>query len=67
MYIGNFLDNKYAKTPIFTLIGTFLGMGIGFYHLIRTLVPKKSDEQKSEQDDSKNDENDKNDEKVKWL
>ncbi|MBN2158730.1 MAG: AtpZ/AtpI family protein [Spirochaetes bacterium] len=34
---GYKLDSHYGKSPIFTSIGAFIGMAIGFYHLIRQL------------------------------
>jgi len=70
MYAGHLLDAKYTETPIFTLLGAFIGMIIGFYHLIKLLKVKKSDEPKLPKDE--NDENDKDnknnddEEKVKW-
>lgn len=34
---GYKLDSHYGKSPVFTTIGAFLGMAVGFYHLIRQL------------------------------
>ena len=59
MYIGYFFDSKYAKTPIFTVIGASLGMIIGFYLLLKSLLSKKTDEQEPSWKQS--------DDKDKWL
>jgi F0F1-type ATP synthase assembly protein I len=36
--IGWWLDDKFATTPLFLLLGTLLGAGGGFYKLYRTLM-----------------------------
>ena len=35
---GWWLDDKFATTPLFLLVGTLLGAGGGFYKLYRTLM-----------------------------
>jgi len=37
VYAGYKLDLYYKKSPVFLLIGTALGMGLGFYHLMKEL------------------------------
>lgn len=34
VYAGNYLDGYFQKANVFTLIGLFLGFGLGFYSLI---------------------------------
>lgn len=45
IFLGRWLDDKYNKDPLFTLILAFLGCGIGLYNFIRTIIElgKKSD------------------------
>ena len=37
VYAGYRLDLHFNKSPIFLLIGTVLGMSLGFYHLMKDL------------------------------
>jgi F0F1-type ATP synthase assembly protein I len=37
VYAGYRLDLHFKKSPIFLLIGTILGMSLGFYHLMKDL------------------------------
>lgn len=45
IFIGRWLDQKTEKDPLFTLIFAFLGVGIGMYNFIKTVIDfgKKSD------------------------
>jgi len=45
VFIGIWLDKKTGKDPLFTLIFAFLGVGIGLYNFIKTVLDlgKKSD------------------------
>jgi ATP synthase protein I len=45
VFIGIWLDKKTGKDPLFTLIFAFLGVGIGLFNFIKTVVDlgKKSD------------------------
>jgi ATP synthase protein I len=45
VFIGIWLDKKTGKDPLFTLIFAFLGVAIGLYNFIKTVVDlgKKSD------------------------
>lgn len=45
---GNKLDEHFNRTPVFTIIGAFLGMAIGFYHLIKQLQNIEAKEKKDE-------------------
>jgi F0F1-type ATP synthase assembly protein I len=38
---GVWLDRKLGTTPLFILIGLFLGFGGGFYHLYRAIYTPK--------------------------
>ena len=45
VYVGVWLDKKTGRDPLFTLIFAFLGVGIGLYNFIKTVVDlsKKSE------------------------
>jgi ATP synthase protein I len=45
VFIGIWLDKKTGKDPLFTLIFAFLGVGVGLYNFIKTVLDlgKKSD------------------------
>jgi len=59
--IGGYkLDDYFNKSPVFISIGAFLGMAIGFYHLIKQLQGIDRTE-KSERNSEKNKE------RKKWL
>ncbi len=38
VFLGWWLDDKFATTPFFLILGTLLGAGGGFYKLYRTLM-----------------------------
>lgn len=38
--LGWWLDNKFEISPVLTLIFSFLGMFIGFFNFIRTVIKK---------------------------
>ncbi len=41
-FLGNWIDKKYEhKTPYLTIIGVFVGMGIGFYNMIKNAFNEK--------------------------
>ncbi len=40
IFLGYFLDRKYGTLPWGTLIGSALGLGMGFYRLIGTIEKK---------------------------
>ena len=61
--IGGYkLDDYLKKSPVFTLIGAFAGMAIGFYQLIRQLNQIERTEK-----NEKNEKNEENEERKKWL
>jgi F0F1-type ATP synthase assembly protein I len=35
--IGYFLDQKWNVSPLFLLIGIFIGLGLGFYNMIKVI------------------------------
>jgi len=37
-FIGKWLDDKYAKSPLFLLIFSFMGIIAGMYNLIKTVL-----------------------------
>jgi len=57
---GYKLDEYYNKSPVFISIGAFLGMAIGFYHLIKQL-------QGIDQMERSEKNKEKNKERKKWL
>ena len=38
--VGYFIDNHYQSSPWFTLGGTFLGILVGFYELVKVIWSK---------------------------
>ncbi len=57
--IGGYkLDQYYKKTPIFLILGTVLGMVVGFYSLIKDLIGKGRDRDNKEEPDKH---------KYKWM
>ena len=44
VYAGHWLDQHYGKSPVFLILGTFLGFAIGFYHLYKELMDLKKRE-----------------------
>jgi ATP synthase protein I len=38
VFIGIWLDKKTGKDPLFTVIFAFLGVGIGLYNFIKTVI-----------------------------
>lgn len=58
VYAGNWLDIRYNTSPIFLAVGTILGMGIGFYHMMMQLGSQNSKEE--------NEENHEERKRVKW-
>ena len=58
--IGGYkLDNYYDKSPLFVTLGAFIGMSLGFYHLLKELKGLS----KKEKDDEKEDE----EKRAKWM
>ena len=45
VFIGRWLDNKTGNEALYTLIFSFMGVGIGLYNFIKTVIDlsKKSD------------------------
>jgi len=39
--VGYFIDNHYQSSPWFTLAGTFLGLLVGFYELVKVIWSNK--------------------------
>jgi F0F1-type ATP synthase assembly protein I len=39
--VGYFIDNHYKSSPWFTLGGTFLGLLVGFYELVKVIWSNK--------------------------
>lgn len=39
VYLGVWLDDKYQKSPLFTLIGLFIGLFFAVYGTYRMLLP----------------------------
>ncbi|HID40182.1 MAG TPA: AtpZ/AtpI family protein [Calditrichaeota bacterium] len=36
-YLGNWLDKKTELTPLFLIVGLFVGLALGFYNMIKVL------------------------------
>lgn len=37
-YLGYWLDGKWNKSPLFLIIGVFLGFALGMYNMIRVIT-----------------------------
>ena len=48
--VGFFIDRKLGSSPVATLIGSLLGMGLGFYGFIKGVMDlsKKQDDAKKD-------------------
>ncbi|GAB6281352.1 MAG: hypothetical protein STSR0008_00910 [Ignavibacterium sp.] len=50
LFIGDWLDKKNNSSPLFTVIFAFLGISIGLYSVIKTIIgleqKRKNDEKK---------------------
>jgi len=59
---GYKLDTYYHKSPLFVALGAFIGMGIGFYSLLKELnsISRREKEKK----ESSGDEDKK---RIKWM
>ena len=56
IYGGYKLDEYLDNSPIFLIVGSFVGMGGGFYNLIRTLADmdrKRKEEESEEESENK--------------
>jgi F0F1-type ATP synthase assembly protein I len=51
---GYKLDEYLDRSPVFTIIGAFTGMGIGFYHLIKQLKEMDVREKNKKNQERKN-------------
>jgi ATP synthase protein I len=50
--VGVFIDRKFESSPVATLIGSLIGMGVGFYGFVKGVMDlakkQKQDEKKDE-------------------
>lgn len=53
VYGGHRLDLYFDKSPLFLVIGTVLGMALGFYHLLKDLQVVEKTEKKGEEGETK--------------
>ena len=54
LYGGLWVDRRFGTSPIFLLLGVFLGVGIGFYSLwgeLAGLIDKKSKKKPDQEND----------------
>lgn len=51
VYGGYWLDNKLATTPLFLLLGMFIGAASGFMTIYRSVFPTKKDDKKPHLDE----------------
>ncbi len=56
---GYKLDQHYDRAPVFITIGAFIGMGVGFYHLLKQL--------KGIEEAEKREKNRRDEARKKWL
>ncbi len=50
-YLGWWLDQKLNSTPVFTLLGTFVGATAGFYSLYRRVMALQESEKENDTED----------------
>jgi F0F1-type ATP synthase assembly protein I len=60
LFGGYKLDTHFDKSPIFVTLGAFIGMGLGFYFLIKELK-ELSKQEKDERDSGGNEK------RAKWM
>ena len=65
LFGGHWLDERYGSSPWFVLLGTLIGMGAGFYNLMKSLSELDRMLKKSSEDDN-GDQAEKND-RRKWM
>ncbi len=46
---GWWLDKTWSTLPLFLLLGMFLGAGVGFYYLYKTLMNMEKEEKKEKE------------------
>lgn len=49
VYLGSLLDGKYETTPVFTLIGLFLGLAVagwGIYKMLKAFIREVENDDK---------------------
>lgn len=56
VYGGYKLDMHFDKLPIFLCLGTFVGLGAGLYHLIKSLYASEKSRKKNEEDNTNEEE-----------
>ncbi len=49
--LGNVIDRKLGTTPLFTLLGVFIGGAVAFYHLYRRAVEIQESDRPDDQGD----------------
>lgn len=47
--VGWYLDKSWSTIPLFLLLGMFLGAGVGFYHLYKTLMDIEREEKEEKE------------------
>jgi F0F1-type ATP synthase assembly protein I len=52
LYGGYKLDGKLETLPVFTLIGGIIGIAVGFYMVLRTLISGDGDRNKKDRNSS---------------
>ena len=62
VYAGYYLDERYSKTPVFTTLGAFAGMALGFYSFMRE-IQQEEKKQKADKEEGKNKEK----KRIKWM
>ncbi len=50
IFAGKWLDDYFDKSPLFLITGMFIGMGIGFYFLMKELFNHHRDDDKVRDD-----------------
>jgi len=62
VYGGYYIDSRYDKSPVFTTIGAFLGMILGFYSFMRE-IQQEEKMQKTDKEEC----NRKEKKRIRWM
>lgn len=50
LFLGRWADSKLETEPLFLLLGTFLGAGVGLYHLYKGLIANEKEKKEGNAD-----------------
>ncbi len=65
LFGGHWLDERYGSSPWFVLLGTVIGMGVGFYNLMKSL--SELDKMLKKDSEGDRDGQTENNDRRKWM